>query len=437
MLGRLAWILVLSLGVGALAQGQRLVLEFWHSHEGNVGEALEALVREYNARQTRVFVKSTYVGSYTDGLSKFVAALRAGRGYPHLMQAVDYGARLMADSNAIVPLEDLARQEGYDLERLLPLARMRYTIDGKMFGIPFNTSNPLLFFNWDAFQEAGIPYRPSWTLGDLEEAARRLTKRDSQGRVLRYGLSVPIGSFFLEHFTFNSGYYWCNNENGRLARATAVNLDNEAVVAFLETFARLVREGVAVNTGRNTADSQSLFAQGRVAIAAYSTAHLTRVMAQVGNRFRVRTAFYPYLRERNGVTVSGAGLYILKGFSPEETKAAWDFVRYLIDPKTQAKWHLATGYFPVTRGAVEQPEVREAHVREPNYTTALQQFLTSKPNNISAGCVMGAYPEVRRHVENAWEQILQGRPVREALAEAKRRADAVVEEYNRSVATQR
>ncbi|WP_367271220.1 extracellular solute-binding protein, partial [Thermus sp.] len=316
------------LGPLGLAQGQRLTLEFWHSHEGNVGEALEALVREYNARQSRVFIKSTYVGSYTDGLSKFVAAQRAGRGYPHLMQAVDYGARLMADSNAVVPLEDLARQDGFDLDRLLPLARMRYTIDGRMYGIPFNTSNPLLFINWDAFQEAGVPFRPSWTLRDLEEAARRLTRKDAQGRTVRYGLSVPIGSFFLEHFTFNSGYYWCNNENGRVGRASGVNVDNEAVVAFLETFARLVREGVAVNTGRNVADFQALFAQGRVAIAAYSTAHLTRVTNQVGGRFRVRTAFYPYLQERNGVTVSGAGLYILKGFSQEETRAAWEFVRY-------------------------------------------------------------------------------------------------------------
>lgn len=151
----------------------------------------------------------------------------------------------------------------------------------------------------------------------------------------------------------------------------------------------------------------------------------------------MRTAFYPYLQERNGVTVSGAGLYILKGFSQEETRAAWEFVRYLVEPRTQARWHLATGYFPVTRGATEFPEVRQAHVKEPNYTTALQQFLTSKPNNINAGCVMGAYPEARRHVESAWEEILQGKPVREALKEAKRRADAVVEEYNRSVAAVR
>jgi sn-glycerol 3-phosphate transport system substrate-binding protein len=78
--------------------------------------------------------------------------------------------------------------------------------------------------------------------------------------------------------------------------------------------------------------------------------------------------------------------------------------------------------------------VRQAHVRQPNYTTAIQQLATSKVNNASAGCLMGAFPEIRQYVQAAWEEILKGKPAQEALKEAKAKADAALERYNRSVA---
>ncbi|GAA5335220.1 MULTISPECIES: ABC transporter substrate-binding protein [Thermus] len=425
----LGWLLL------APVQAQRVTVEFWHSMGGVLGEATEKLVQEFNRSQNAVQVKSQYVGSYDDGINKLLAALRAGRGYPHVIQVYDIGARIMADSGAVVPLEDLARRDGFDLDRFLPQPRSYYTLEGKLYGLPFNSSNPILYFNMAAFQEAGIPYRPTWSLKDLEEAARKLTKKDAQGRTVRYGLSIPIDSWFVEQISYNSGEYFCNNENGRKARATAVTFDNEAAVAFLDTYARLVREGVAANTGRNWADSQSLFAQGQAAIAAYSTASLTGVLRQVGGRFPLRTAYYPYLRERNGVAIGGAALYVLRGFSEGETQAAWRFVRFLLEPKTQAQWHLDTGYFPVVKGVTELPEVRQAHVRQPNYTTAIQQLGTSKVNSASAGCLMGAFPEIRQYVQAAWEEVLRGKPARDALKEAKARADAALERYNRSVAS--
>ncbi|TBH17283.1 ABC transporter substrate-binding protein [Thermus thermamylovorans] len=416
------------------AEAQRVTIEFWHSMGGVLGEATEALVQEFNRSQDRVLVKSQYVGSYDDGINKMLAALRAGRGFPHVIQVYDIGARIMADSGAVVPLEDLARRYGFDMDRFLPQPKNYYTIEGKLFGFPFNPSNPILYLNWAAFQEAGLPYRPAWSLQELEEAARRLTRKDAQGRTVRFGLSIPIDSWFVEQVSYNSGEYFCNNENGRRARATAVTFDNEAAVAFLDMYARLVREGVAANTGRSWADSQSLFAQGQAAIAAYSTASLTGVLRQVGGRFPVRTAFYPFHRERNGVAVGGAALYILKGFPEAETEASWRFVEFLLRPEVQGRWHLDTGYVPVARGALELPFVRQGHVRQPNYTTAIQQFLTGKVNTASAGCLMGAFPEIRQYVQAAWEEALRGRPAREALREAKARADAALERYNRSAA---
>jgi sn-glycerol 3-phosphate transport system substrate-binding protein len=152
--------------------------------------------RVFNASQSRYEVKSQYVGSYDDGINKLLAALRAGRGYPHVIQVYDIGARIMADSGAVVPLEDLARQKGFNLDSLVPQPRNYYTVEGKLYGLPFNSSNPLLYFNMAAFQEVGLAFKPTWSLKDLEEAARKLTKKDASGKTVRYGLSIPIDSWF-------------------------------------------------------------------------------------------------------------------------------------------------------------------------------------------------------------------------------------------------
>lgn len=423
----------MALGSMALAQ-TRVTIDFWHSMGGVLGEATEALVKGFNASQNRVTVRSQFVGSYDDGLNKLRAALQAGgQGRPNVIQVYDIGARFMADSGAVLPLEDVARANNFDFAQFVPQPRSYYSVDGRLFGLAFNSSNPIIYFNARALQEAGIPYRNTWSLADLEAAARKLTVRDASGRTTRHGLTMPICSWFVEQFTYNSGQFFCNNENGRRARATEVTFNNPAAVALLDTWARLVREGVAANTGRSWADSQSLFSQGNAAIAIYSTASLTGVLRQVGNRFPLRTAFFPFLRERNGTAIGGAAVYLIRGFGQEQNQASWEFIRYLLRPDVQASWIIGTGYFPVVRGVTELNSVRQAYVRQPNFTTALRQLETSKVNNSSAGCLMGGFTEIRQLVLSAIEETLRGKPAQQALDEAKQRADQVLARYNASV----
>lgn len=417
----------------ALAQQQaRTTIEFWHSMGGVLGEATEGLVKDFNASQTAVTVKSQYVGSYDDGINKLLAGIRSGK-VPNLIQVYDIGSRTMVDSNAIEPLENIAKENNFDLNGLVPQPRNYYTVDGKLNALPFNSSNPLIYFNAEMLSKSGIQYRNSWTLSDLEAAARKLTIKDETGKTVRYGIAIPIDSWFVEQFAYNSGEYFCNNENGRKARATEVNFTNPADVAFVGWWARLVKDGVMANVGRAGADAQSAFAQEKAAIIAQSTASLTGVLKLVGNKFQTRTAFFPYLKERNGVAIGGASLYAMKGQPTEELKATWSFVSYLLQAKTQAKWHLATGYFPVLKGVAASTQVVQAQVKQPNFLTAIRQLETSKVNNYSAGCLMGAFPEIRQYVAGAIEEAIKGKPALDALKDAKVKADAALDRYNAAV----
>jgi sn-glycerol 3-phosphate transport system substrate-binding protein len=421
-----------ALTSGALAQGSRTEIQFWHSMGGVLGEQVEGLVKSFNDSQNSVTVKSSFVGSYDDGINKLLAGMRSNK-VPNVIQVYDIGSRTMVDSGAIEPLENIAKANGFDLEKYVPQPRNYYTVDGKLNAMPFNSSNPLLYFNAGMLAKAGITNRATWKLSELEAAARKLTIKDESGKTTRYGIVIPIDSWFVEQFAYNSGEYFCNNENGRKSRATEMSFTNPADVAFVDWWARMVKDGVMANVGRVGGDAQAAFAQERAAIVVQSTASLTGILKLVGGKFQTRTAFYPYLKERNGVAVGGASLYAMKGQSPEELKGTWAFVNFLLQPTNQAKWHLGTGYFPVIKGVNAMPNVVQAHVKQPNFETALRQLETSKVNNYSAGCLAGALPEIRQYVNAAIEEAIKGKPAAEALKDAKVKADAALERYNSSV----
>ena len=131
----------------ALAQsGARTEIQFWHSRGGVLGEQVEGLVKSFNDSQTTVTVKSTYVGSYDDGINKLLAGIQANK-VPNIIQVYDIGSRTMVDSGAIEPLENIAKANNFDLEKYVPQPRNYYTVDGKLNAMPFNSSNPLLYFN--------------------------------------------------------------------------------------------------------------------------------------------------------------------------------------------------------------------------------------------------------------------------------------------------
>jgi sn-glycerol 3-phosphate transport system substrate-binding protein len=423
---------LVALSMALAQQNAKTEIQFWHSMGGVLGERVEGLVKDFNDSQTNTTVKSTYVGSYDDGINKLLAGIRSNK-VPNIIQVYDIGSRTMVDSGAIEPLDNIAKANNFDLEQFVPQPRNYYTVDGKLNAMPFNSSNPLLYMNTAMLAKAGIPYRNSWRLSDLEAAARKLTIKDASGATLRYGIAIPIDSWFVEQFSYNSGEYFCNNENGRKARASEMNFTNPADVAFVDWWARLVKDGVMANIGRSGDNAQAAFAQEKAAIVAQSTASLTGLLKLVGGKFETRTAFFPFLKERNGVAIGGASLYAMKGQSTDELKSTWGFISFLLKPQTQAKWHLGTGYFPVIKGVAALPNVVQAHVKQPNFQTALRQLETTKVNNYSAGCLAGAFPEIRQYVAGAIEEAIKGKPAAEALRDAKAKADAALDRYNSAI----
>src|SRR5947209_2392293 len=174
-------------------------LTFWHALGGTNGEVVSNLVNQFNDSQTDIFVQDVYQGSYDDLVNKFRAGLQSKSG-PHVLQVYDIGQRFMIDSKAIEPMQTFIDADKFDLSQFEQPILNYYTVDKKLNAMPFNTSNPILYYNKDAFKAAGLdPNKPPRTWDDVAAAAQALTKKDASGKP-QPGAAFAIYGWFFEQW---------------------------------------------------------------------------------------------------------------------------------------------------------------------------------------------------------------------------------------------
>lgn len=167
-----------------------------------------------------------------------------------------------------------------------------------------------------------------------------------------------------------------------------------------------------------------------------STASLRGIVSAAEGKFEVGTAFLPKPADggEGGVIIGGASLWLMNNKSEEEQQAAWEFMKYLAEPQTQAYWHVNTGYFPVTTKAYEESLVKENLEKYPQFQTAVDQLHQTTANLATQGAVMGVFPEARQLTETAIEEVLNGQKTpQEALDKAAQEISSKIETYNKTV----
>lgn len=405
-------------------------ITWWHSMSGTNEKAIDKIVSDFNASQSDVQVQAVFQGAYDDSLNKLKASIGSNSG-PDLIQTYEIGSKFMIDSKMITPVQEFIDKDGFDLSQLEPNITRYYTIDGKLNAMPFNTSNPILYYNKDAFKAAGLdPEKPPKTYEEFEADAKALSKSGKPGA------SIAIYGWFMEQFFANQNADYVNNGNGRESAATESLVNSDPGVKTLEWWKKMVDEKAVSNLGRNTADTDNAFAAGQIAMTIDSTAGLRNIVESVGGKFEVGTGFLPRpaSADQGGVVVGGASLYIMNAKPQEEQDAAWQFIKYLASPEVQAQWSVSTGYFPITKAAYDQQVLKDNMVKYPQFQTAVDQLHASTESTATSGAVMGVFPEARQIVEGAIEATLNGqKQPKQALDEAAQQITQKIADYNKTV----
>ncbi|WP_138495487.1 ABC transporter substrate-binding protein [Paenibacillus pinistramenti] len=417
-------------GKAAAAEAAPVKVTWWHSMSGTNEKAVNEIVSDFNSSHKDVQVEAVFQGKYDESLNKLKASFGSNSG-PDLIQVYEIGSKFMIDSKMITPVQQFIDEDQYDLSQLEPNITRYYTIDGKLNAMPFNTSNPILYYNKDAFKAAGLdPENPPKTYEDFEKAAKALAKNGKPAA------SIAIYGWFMEQLFANQNADYVNNGNGRESSATESLLNSDAGVKTLEWWKRMIDEKAVSNLGRNTDDTDAAFAAGQIAMTLDSTASLRNIVQSVGGKFEVGTGFLPKPADakEGGVVVGGASLYIMNNKPVEEQKAAWEFIKYLATPEVQAKWSVNTGYFPITKAAYDQQVLKDNMAKYPQFQTAVDQLHASTESTATSGAVMGVFPEARQIVEGAIESALNGKQEpKAALDEAAKQITDKIAQYNETV----
>jgi len=411
-------------------------IEIWHSEPAANEDTLKRMVDRFNASQDEVRVRPVYQGSPDDVMTKLMASTGSGR-VPAIVFTTEPFIQRLIDSGSVTPVQDFVDRENYDLSDLDERAVQSYSLQGKLWGMPFCVDIPLLYYNKLVFEDVGLdPERPPQSLEELRQYSQEILKRDASGNVERSGVSIAV-TLWTEQVFAQQGDLLVDMNNGHDGRATKVLFDDDTGRRFFQWWHDMVDEGLAFNVGRNPsgADNYLAVASGRAAMTfgyAGALRSLVNALEEGMEGIEIGVGPVPGFADGTGSTLLlGHGLWILNERPQEEQEAAWKFIRWLMEPEQQAEWFAGSGQLPVSRSSVDLPAAREVVAQYPLFETALELYLGVPANPASLGAILGPFPEVREAIEDGAEQMLVGgRDPIEALQDAAERANQAIEKYN-------
>ncbi|MEQ8717938.1 MAG: ABC transporter substrate-binding protein [Acidimicrobiales bacterium] len=408
-------------------------ITLWHSMSGSNEEAINSLAAAYNASQDRVRVETAFQGTYDENREKYIGTVRGGGDKPEVIQLSEVSAQIMVDSRSIVAVQDCVDASGYDLGGFLPGLVDQFRIEGVLWSLPFQLSNPVVYYDRNDFVAAGLdPDDFPETFAEFLDAARTLV---ASGAV-ETAIALDIDSWLIEQWIAKSGTPVVDNGNGRDGRATQANLDTPIAAEIFDLYATLTREGLLDNTGRSTDDALDKYlavAFGTAAMTIGTSASLGQIYTQLGAFPDIEIGVAPLPGPTNGgITAGGGSLYLVEDTDPAERAAVWDFMTWLNEPDQQVEWSNLTGYIPTQVAAQDDPELAALWSERPGYRVAFDQLASQGPDALGFP-VMGDYPGFREAVEQALEDLVEGLDPAEALARAQSEATEAIEAYNERI----
>ncbi len=405
-------------------------IQFWHAMGGALGEKVEEIANGYNASQDTYKLVPTYKGNYTENMTAAIAAFRAGE-QPHIVQVFEVGtATMMAAEGAVKPVYQVMSEADIDWnsDAYLPAVRSYYsTSAGELLSLPFNSSTPVLWYNTDLLDEAGVEEVPS-TWDEMFAAADKLHEIDHDC-AFSFGWQswVMIENYLAWHDqpigTLENGF-------GGLETELAID-ESEDLTNLLQRIADSQEEGTFKYGGRR-GDSLPLFTSGECAMWMNSSAYYASIKDQA--EFDFGQAMLPLntdgAEEPQNSIIGGATLWVLEGHEDGDYQGVAEFFDYMSKPEVQADWHKSTGYVPITTAAYEMAQEEGFYEEEPGTDTAIKQLSLNEPTENSAGLRFGNFVQIRDVINEELEELWAGnKTAEEALSTAAERGDAMLREF--------
>jgi sn-glycerol 3-phosphate transport system substrate-binding protein len=419
---------VVLLGGAASAQ-TKTEISFWHGLDGQAGEALDLLVKQFNQSQREVELKALYKGTYPEVMAAARAAYRQ-KNPPHLVQVYEVGTQSMVLSDGIVPVYRLMQQQkmAVNWADFIEAVNGYYSKDGRLYSMPFNVSTPILYYNKDIFRKAGLGDTPPATWPDVEAASKKILAAGAA----KCGFTTPSPSWTILENTFPwHNQPFATNQNGYTGLDTKLLINSNFGLMHVGAFARWQKENIFAYGGQE-GQPNSKFNDGECAMVLQSSGSLGSFKKSLP--FDWGTGQLPHWGlpyQKANTILGGATLWAMRGHAPADYKGVAQFLKFLIEPAQQRWWVGTTGFVPITKSAVKSLEDDSFYKQNPEQWTAMSQLLNGTPTPNSQGLRLGNYVEVRMGaIELELENIFTGKKtVKEGLDAAVARGNPILRQF--------
>ena len=337
---------------------------------GPITKIIDGYAAEFQSENPTIKVTPIYSGTYQDTLTKAQTALKAGAG-PQLAVLLSTDVFSLIDDDLIVPIDSIATNEADNawLRSFYPAFLKNSEVNGHTWGIPFQRSTIVLYWNKSAFQDAGLDpddAPANWT--EHAAYAEKLTKRNGEA-VRSWGVQIPATGFA----------YWLfealvTQAGGTLATADGKKTDfaspacDEALRYWVDLSSKYHAHPPGVVDWATTPRD---FLEQKVAMIWTTTGNLSNIRANV--KFPFGVAMLP-AGKRRGSPTGGGNFYLFRSATSDQRAAALHFVRWLSTPERAAQWGIDTGYVATRPDAWATPVMKKYVADFPAATVARDQL---------------------------------------------------------------
>ena len=406
-------------------------ITWWHAMGGSLGETVNAIAADFNKKYEGEYkITPVFKGGYEDTLTAGIAAFRAGE-QPNILQVFDAGsATIIGAKGATIPVQDLLSDNGisFNIENYISGVRYFYADnEGKMIGMPFNSSSPIMYYNEDALKKAGV--EAPKTYEEFEKVTAPALKE--AGYIPFVQSHLPWE--FVENFFSRHNLPFATNNNGYAgADGTKILINTPEQKMHWTHVKKWMDDGYFGFFGTAWGDNQAQFEEGKVGLWIGSSGSFGG-LAKKGLSFKWSATNLPYwesiTKEGYQTFIGGASLFAMSGKSAEENKATAKFFEFLTSPEVQYFWHKESGYVPITTAAYELAKKDGHYDRFPAAEVGIKQLSLQSGEN-TKGYRMGFYVQIRDVENREFTRVLNGETdVDSALATIEAEGNKLLERF--------
>jgi sn-glycerol 3-phosphate transport system substrate-binding protein len=341
----------------APARAQTTEISFYYpvAVGGAIAKTIDGFAADFMKANPGIKVTPIYAGTYQETLVKALTAHKSGTP-PVTSVLLSTDMFTLIDEDAIVPIDNFVKtaDDKAWLNSFYPAFMMNSRTNGKTWGVPFQRSTVVMYYNKELFKEAGLDAnRPPQTWADLKTTATKLTKKDASGKVTQWGVQIPSSGFpywLFQTLTTTNGAILANEAG------TQVKFDDPKVIEALQYWVDLGKAGIhppgVVEWGTTPKD----FFEKKVAMMYTTTGNLTNVKNNA--KFDFGVAMIPG-NSRKGSPTGGGNFHIFKKATPAQQEAAFKFIKWVTQPEHAAQWSMDTGYVAVSEAAYGTDTLRK------------------------------------------------------------------------------